>query len=104
MPQPICPAMIGRFGNQCFSYCYSRALAEQTGREFHTHPWPGELVFDIPIPPRPQIGDEIIGGYHQDQASLIYTRKQVREWFKWRPEISKAIDLPKHFVAAHRRC
>jgi hypothetical protein len=103
----LVPAMIGRLGNQLFSYAYTRALAAKEGREFRCNPWPGELIFDLPIPARPQIGDEIVGGYHQDQASLIYTRKQVKEWFKWRPEVEKAMKafpaIERYQSVAHRR-
>ncbi len=46
-------------------------------------------------------------GYGQDQDSLIYTRRQVKEWFKLKPEIKDRLEAIKFLesdpIIAHRR-
>jgi hypothetical protein len=80
----------GRFGNLLFQWAYIRAFAEQNGYELCLPEWIGEKIFNIPKARRP-VGfpiDLILPeDTHQRQSSLIYTRKQVREWFAIRPEI-----------------
>lgn len=82
--------MTGRFGNLLFQYCFGRAWAEQNGYELCLHPWIGEEVFDIPKAMRPDgVTPDLIWeeNMRQNQDSLIYTRKQVREWLKIKPEL-----------------
>jgi hypothetical protein len=110
--------LIGRFGNQCFLYCYSRAYAEKYGYDFQCVDWVGQKIFnlnDAPItnhqlPRRHENhlngeGDIDIGGYAQQQSCLIYTRKQVKRWFTFRESVrDKLRDLiPPVAAAAHRR-
>lgn len=82
--------LIGRFGNLLFIYAHARAWAEQNGYELCLPTWIGEKVFTIPQAVRPEgrtpdfVWSERM---YQDQDSIIYTRKQVREWFKIRPEV-----------------
>lgn len=102
MPHSIYTPLIGRFGNQMFQYAHARALAEQTGAQLCTPKWVGEEIFDLP-----EVGrctDNEIGGYHQDQASLIYTRKQVKEWFLLNPKFCDPLhSFPRLKIAAHLR-
>lgn len=96
--------LIGRFGNQCFAYAFARARAEQLGVPLSTPPWIGEQIFQLPEVTRDAPLESCLNGYFQDQASLIYTRAQVKEWFKFRPEIEHALSfLPRDPLLAHRR-
>lgn len=93
-----------------FQYAYARAYSEHVGLPLSTPPWIGESIFQLPpllwwtdkgVEPSPE---SILNGYFQDQASLIYTRAQVKEWFKFRPEIEHALSvLPREPLLAHRR-
>ena len=80
--------LIGRFGNLLFIYAHARAWCEQNGYELCVYPWVGEKVFTIPGARRPDASCEVWPErMYQDQPSLIYTRRQVREWFTFKPEI-----------------
>lgn len=95
--------LIGRVGNQMFQYAALRAEAERDDVPFVTPSWEGDELFNLP---RHEVVGEVrtLGGYRQDQASLIYTRSQVREWFKLRPEIvSQLVNVPSWEMLAHRR-
>lgn len=97
--------LLGRFGNQCLQYLHARARAERNGDTISTPQWIGEQIFDIPVAHRYRDKDSMdVTGYCQDQESLIYTRKQAREWFKFKPEIQKALSsVPPVKIACHRR-
>lgn len=85
---------IGRFGNQLFQYAYARAFAEQNGHELRTTPWIGESIFTLGgvTHGRPDGTEPVIaGGYHQDQASLIYSRADCRRWFKIKPDLENTL-------------
>jgi hypothetical protein len=83
--------ILGRLGNILFQYAHIRAWCEQNNYQLCMLPWVGERIFagvpevirpwacrpDIVLPER----------MHQHQDSLIYTRKQVREWFAFKPHI-----------------
>lgn len=95
--------LIGRFGNQLFQYAALRAEAERDGVPFITPPWIGDKLFNLP---KYEAQGEVntLPGYRQDQASLIYTRRQVRAWFTFRPEIEAQLtDIHGVRVAAHLR-
>lgn len=83
--------LIGRWGNLLFEYAYARAWADKNGYVVSTYPWAGEKVFNIPEAPRPEkhtpdiVWDEKL---YQHGRDLIYTRKQVREWFAFKPEVA----------------
>lgn len=78
-----------------FLHAYAHAL--RVGAEFQCPPWIGEEVFNLPPYQRPQ-GDALpvrseldlrpdetnveIRGYAQNQAAMIYTKKQAQEWLK----------------------
>lgn len=109
----------GRFGNQMFSYAYARAYAEKYGYEFQCDPWLGQKVFmldDKPITAtwlKERNENDIVEGegnisilsYCQQQKCLIYTQRQVREWFKFQRWIQEELlKLTKMYpVVAHRR-
>jgi len=86
--------LIGRFGNQMFQYAWARAYAQQYGAYLITSRWIGEQIFDLPYHESSLLSDvphTLPAEYHQDQASLIYTRKQVKEWFRFKPEVEKIL-------------
>lgn len=88
-----------------FQYAYARARAEREGKQLTTSSWIGEEIFDLPkhVPVLDTI-ELLPTAYHQDQDSLIYTRKQVREWFKFKTEIVYRSDIiVSGGVVAHRR-
>lgn len=101
-----------------FSYAYARAHAEHNGATLCTDPWIGQRVFEIDDPPIPAglprrdentLGETEVNceirTYAQQQKCLIYTREQVRRWFRFRPEIKAKLDaLPIRLeCAAHYR-
>ncbi|MBX4215888.1 hypothetical protein KW797_02990 [Candidatus Parcubacteria bacterium] len=111
--------LIGRFGNNCFTYAYARALAEQRGAQLQCDPWVGNDIFGLNDPPiteqlpqrdettlQPDEVNVAIKTYAQNQACLIYTREQVRRWFTLRPSLVAMLerllapDLP---IVAHLR-
>ncbi len=107
------------FGNRMSQYAFARAYAELHGCELQTTPWMGSHVFDINDPPitkeLPTVTMESfetwdgrtdinLVGWGQHQKNLIYTRNQVREWFRFRPEILDALkNVPSYEVVAHLR-
>ena len=103
--QAVEPELIGRLGNQLFIYAHARAYAEQNNCELRTVPWVGEELFaGMPII-RPQ-GNEIkLRGYRQRQEDLIYTRRDCKRWFAWKPEVARRLRAlgPTISVAAHLR-
>lgn len=89
MPLLFAP-LIGRLGNLLFIYAHARAWAEQNGYELAQHPWVGEQIFDIPEAIRPNdYKPDLVWteNMRQNQQSIIYTRAQVRQWFRIRPEL-----------------
>jgi len=100
---PIALNMIGGLGNRLFQYAYAKKLAETSGRELRTHPWSGQVMFEIDDPPITG-GEEILPeNYRQDQESLIYTREDCRRWFKFRPELVQSFNKPVEDFVAHYR-
>ena len=82
--------LIGRLGNLLFIYAHARAYCEQNGYELCLPPWVGEQIFDIPHANRTRANqcDRVMPeDTHQRQSSLIYTRKQVREWLRIKPDV-----------------
>ena len=82
--------LIGRFGNLLFIYAHARAYCERNGYELCIPPWVGESIFSIPHANRTPADrcDRVMPeDTHQRQDSLIYTRKEVRQWLQIRPEI-----------------
>jgi hypothetical protein len=96
--------LIGRFGNANFQFCHARKRAELEGATLCTPPWIGERIFDIPEACRDQDGEHI-GGYAQNQESLIYSRRDVLNWLRIRPEIQAKLDtfVPQGEIVAHVR-
>lgn len=98
MPTCTMP-LIGRLGNLLFQYSWLRAWAEQNGYEVSLPPWIGERVFaGVPEAVRPDKykPDKVFPeDYCQRQECLIYTRKQVKEWFKFKPDVLERLQLAK---------
>jgi len=99
--------LIGRFGNCMFQYAWARAYAEQNGCALTASPWVGDEIFDLEYSP-PSDNPEILPtAYHQCQASLIYTRKQAKEWFRLKPGLRDRLESwnqPQYNdIVAHRR-
>ena len=90
MPLVTMP-FIGRLGNLLFQYAWLRAWAEQNGYELCLPPWIGERVFaGVPEAVRPDEykPDKVFNeDYCQRQECLIYTRKQVKGWFAFKPDV-----------------
>jgi len=82
--------LLGRTGNILFQVAYGLAWCDQNGYTLSTWPWFGEKIFNIPKAVRPNEHKPDIEWperMYQHQNDLIYTRKQVREWFSFKPEI-----------------
>lgn len=93
MPKPILNShLIGRFGNQLFQWAYAKAFAEKNSLDLRTNAWIGQQVFDgVSSAPMVEGAERLPDNYRQSQADIIYTRNQVREWFRWKPEIEKEL-------------
>lgn len=91
--------LVGRLGNTLFEYSHARAWCEQNNYDLCLHPWVGETVFSgVPLAIRPgRISADIVWSdrLFQHQRDLIYTRKQVREWFKFKPHIEAMLQPAK---------
>ena len=113
-------SFLGGLGNNLFTYCFARAHAERVGAEFQCDPWPGSKIFQLNDRPianrpvarrdheslRPDETDVDIRTYAQCQKCLIYTRKQVKEWFKFQAWVDDAMAKRPEIMApvmAHRR-
>jgi len=89
-----------------FQYAYARAYAEGRDMDLTTSDWIGQQIFDIPVhhEVRTRNCEVLPTEYHQDQASLIYTRKQVKEWFRFKPWIFERMSgRPNLDTVAHLR-
>ncbi len=81
-----------------FQYAHARAWCELNSFELCMLPWIGERVFSgVPPANRPRISADIVwtDRLFQHQSDLIYTRKQVKEWFKFKPEIEEQLQPAK---------
>lgn len=89
--------LTGRFGNLLFQYCFLRAYCERNGLDVCLLPWVGEKVFDIPEAVRPNGKADVTlpEDTHQRQESLIFTRKQVREWLRIKPHVLEMLQPAK---------
>lgn len=87
--------LVGRMGNLLFIYCYARAYCEKMGYDLCLPPWVGESIFNIPPAVRPIGKPDIImpEETHQNQDSLIYTRKQVKQWLQLRPDVLELLQV-----------
>ncbi len=99
--------LIGRIGNLLFQYAYARAWAEQNGYELCIPEWVGEKIFTIPKALRPaEHKPDLVWpeGVHAIQDKLIYTRKQVKEWLRIKPELVEHLKvIPKPDVLCDLR-
>jgi hypothetical protein len=111
------PASNERLGNQLFRYAYARKLSELYDAELECDPWSGLEAFEgvhysgmtepgvqLSYDEAPPAGFTCVRlhGRFMRQEHLIYTRSEVRRWFKIR-EIYQNVDLPRGYVAAHLR-
>ena len=88
--------LLGRLGNLLFIYAHARAWCDQNGYELSMDPWIGEKIFTIPEAVRPsQHRPNLVfpERMYQHQKDLIYTRKQVREWFTIKPELLERLQV-----------
>lgn len=106
-------------GNQMSTYAFARAYAEQHGAELRTVPWRCQRMFEIDDPPivedLPICADVelekwagqtniTIQGYAQNQSCLIYTRRDARRFYQFRPNIKELLAQIQVFpVCAHLR-
>lgn len=93
MPTVTMP-LTGRWGNLLFQAAFMYAFGEQHGYTVSLPPWVGEKVFNLPFSPRPdQYKPDLVlpEDTLQYQDALIYTRKQVKQWFKFRPEVEEKL-------------
>jgi len=89
MPTLYVP-FLGRLGNMLFTMAHARKYCQLNGLELLTLPWIGERVFsgwpECPRPSRYNPDQTWPESYRQAQSDLIYSRKEVKEWFKLKPE------------------
>lgn len=95
--------LTGRWGNILFQYAHARAWCDLNGYELCMLPWIGEIVCSgVPEAIRPdKCKPDIIwtDRLFQHQRDLIYTRKQVKEWFTFKPQILEMLQpakCPRH--------
>ena len=109
---PLIQAIIGGgLGNKLFQYCFSRAYAEKHECDLHVqgglYPQKWNIIFegtdhppvtrDLPIRQSFDLEqwdgetDITIEGFAQHQKNLIYTRSQIKEWLRFKPEISDMV-------------
>lgn len=97
--------MIGRFGNQCFQFLAAKAIAERDGLELRTPRWVGEKIFQIELTADPDYSQRSTSGYFQSQEAAIYTRTQVRQWFKFQVWVDDEMErfVSTSAILCHRR-
>jgi FkbM family methyltransferase len=99
--------LIGRFGNQLFQYVAARSKAEREGHTLATPPWIGEQLFEIPDASRSQDYVDVSADikYGQHQEAITYTRRDVLNWLRFKPEMKAKLDsfVPQGEIIAHLR-
>lgn len=89
--------LTGRLGNLLFQYAFFRGFAERYGYELCLPPWVGEQIFNLPHTRRPdgiKIDMMLDEATYQNQVAMdFYTRKQVREWFQFRPTVLEHLQI-----------
>jgi hypothetical protein len=109
----------GRFGNQLFQYCYSKAYAEKHHCILQVPKnWIGRRIFNIDCPPinkklrqiksdsdpRGQVNIDLLGYFQAKKDLLQYSREDVRRWLVFQPDIIKNFQKPfDSYVACHIR-
>lgn len=83
--------LTGRLGNLLFQYAHARAYCERKGFDLCLPPNVIEQIFDVPAAVRPRKGtpaDHVMphDSMFQTQDALIYTKEQVQQWLRIRPE------------------
>ncbi len=87
--------LIGRLGNKLFQYAHARAYCEAGGHQLVTPDWEGRSLFNLSDAIGGS-GNITLGGYRQDQASLIYTRAQVKQWMAFREPLTESTEILCH--------
>ena len=122
---PLIQAIIGGgLGNKLFGYCFARAYAEKMGCDLEVqggiYPQKWNIIFegtDHPpvsrsLPIRQSFDfekwdgetDIRIEGFCQHQKNLIYTRRQIKEWLRFLPEIEAMLTgIPSVEILCNRR-
>ncbi len=106
----------GRWGNQLFQYAYARAYAEQHNCDFECDEWLGTKIFELNDKPvskqLPQhsevcIEDGMVDfefkGYAQSQKCMIYTKDDLKRFFKPKPQWDVLYSKVGSYFLAHRR-
>lgn len=94
-------------GNQALTYLCAKAIALEFGAELRTPSWIGQKVWQLNDPPIQERADVMstednlvpaangvvdFRSYAQNQtAADFYSRHEVKEWLRWRPEILNLI-------------
>lgn len=99
----ICPALIGRLGNNLSIYAKAKALAEQEGHRFVCPPWMGQRLFDLNDEPLRGKPDILVDTYCNHQRDMIYTKADCQRWFRFRKDVTSQLPETWPVVAAHLR-
>ena len=108
-----------RYGNQLAQYAMARAYARKVGAQLQTTAWLGQQIFEIDDPP---IEKDLAARYDMDiekwdgetdinltgwglhQKCLLYSRADVKAWFRFKPWVQAALaQVPRLELAAHVR-
>lgn len=88
--------LVGRWGNKLFQYCFAKAFAKQKGYQLIIPSWEdGRNMFYLDGITG-DTGDIVLTGYAQDQASMIYTREEAKEWLRFRTPIVQSEEILCH--------
>lgn len=105
-------------------YAFAKAYCERHDLELHCAPWAGDQIFQLEHSPAlanlPRIAEKDlllhpeappalaleIRSYFQQQDALLYTRRDLKRFFKFKPEVENLLHYnlaPGQRVCAHRR-
>lgn len=107
----------GRFGNQLFQYAFAKAYARNKNATLEVPAeWDGRKYFNITDPPlsrklplslidrpRNKVDIDLFGYFQYADALNLYSRADVKKWFKFKPEILEQHKPTKHKAVAHLR-
>ncbi|NNM86022.1 MAG: hypothetical protein HKL96_09750 [Phycisphaerales bacterium] len=109
-----CLGRRGRFGNMLFQYSFARKFAKLNNAELQTPPWLGETAFNIshprirrPLPATPddgwqmgQVNVDLLGYFQNQRCMDLLSRRELKQWLAFRPEIASLFPKPRSFYAA----
>lgn len=113
-----CLGTMGRFGNQLFQYAAARKFAQLSNSVLLTPEWVGERLFENVSHPRPRnlhrypsdvipwgrTNLDLYGYFQFDESVSRLSRRELREWFKFKNEWTERFPKKRPFyVAAHLR-